>query len=58
MLLAQQAVLEDANEITVLPELLTLLGLRGCVVTMNAAHCQTATARQIVEQGGYYVLSL
>lgn len=58
LVLAQQVVPEDTNEIAVLPELLKLLGLRGCVVTMDAAHCQTQNARLITEQGGDYVLAL
>lgn len=58
LVLGQRTVPDDTNEIAVLPELLKLLGLRGCVVTMDAAHCQTANARLITEQGGDYVLAL
>jgi predicted transposase YbfD/YdcC len=58
LVLGQRAVPDDTNEIAVLPELLKLLGLRGCVVTMDAAHCQTHNARLITEQGGDYVLAL
>jgi predicted transposase YbfD/YdcC len=58
LVLTQQAVPEDTNEIGALPALLKLLGLQGCVVTVDAAHCQTANARLIVEQGGDYVFAL
>jgi predicted transposase YbfD/YdcC len=58
LVLAQVAVPEDTNEIAVLPALLQLLGLSGCVVTVDAAHCQTENARLITAQGGDYVFAL
>lgn len=56
--LAQCGVDAQANEITALPELLRLLHLQGSTVTMDAMGCQTAIARQIVEQKADYVLAL
>lgn len=53
--LVQQGVPEDTNEIGRMKEVLKLLTLRECVVTMDAAHCQAENARHIVEQGGDYV---
>lgn len=47
-----------SNEITALPALLKLLDVRGCVVTIDAMGCQKELAKQIVEQGGDYVLGL
>jgi predicted transposase YbfD/YdcC len=47
---------EGTNEITTVRELLTWLDLNGCVVSADALHCQTETARLIVERGGDYVL--
>ncbi len=58
LVLAQVAVPADTNEIAVLPELLKLLGLGGCVVTVDAAHCQVENARLITAQGGDYVFAL
>ena len=58
LVLAQVAVPDDTNEIAVLPVLLKLLGLSGCVVTVDAAHCQTENARLITAQGGDYVFAL
>jgi predicted transposase YbfD/YdcC len=58
LVLAQRAVPEDTNEIGEMPALLKLLWLQDCVVTADAAHCQTQHARIIVEQGGDYVLAL
>jgi len=47
-----------SNEITAIPELLKVLDVSGCIVTIDAMGCQTAIAEQIVEQGGDYVLAL
>ncbi len=56
--LAQCVVDTKSNEITALPELLRLLHLQGSTVTIDAMGCQTAIARQIVEQKADYVLAL
>jgi predicted transposase YbfD/YdcC len=58
LVLAQTQVDEKSNEITALPGLLRQLALAGCIVTIDAMGCQTTLARQIVEQGGDYVLAL
>jgi predicted transposase YbfD/YdcC len=58
LVLGQVAVADGGNEITAIPELLRLLALEGCTVTVDAIGCQTAIARQIVEQGADYVLAL
>jgi len=47
-----------SNEITAIPELLHLLALKGCIVTIDAMGCQTAIAGQIRDQGGDYLLAL
>lgn len=47
-----------SNEITALPKLLAMLDLGGAVVTADAMHCQKKTARQIVDQGGDYLLQV
>jgi len=56
--LGQVACEEKSNEITAIPELLKLLSLKGCTVTIDAMGCQTAIAAQIREQKGHYVLAL
>jgi len=58
LVLGQVAVDDKSNEITAVPALLSLLDLRGCVVTTDAMSCQKAIATQIVGQGGDYVLAL
>ena len=56
--LGQVACQEKSNEITAIPELLKLLNLKGCTVTIDAMGCQKAIAAQIREQQGHYVLAL
>jgi predicted transposase YbfD/YdcC len=58
LVLAQVATDAKSNEITASPTLLRLLALEGATVTIDAMGCQTAIARQIVEQGADYVLAL
>jgi predicted transposase YbfD/YdcC len=58
MVLAQVAVKEKSNEITAIPELLRLLDLEGCIVTIDAIGTQRAIAAQIIEQKGDYALAL
>jgi predicted transposase YbfD/YdcC len=58
LVLGQVAVDAKSNEITAIPELLRLLDLKGCIVTIDAAGTQTAIAEQIVASGADYVLAL
>ncbi|NOZ55145.1 MAG: ISAs1 family transposase [Gammaproteobacteria bacterium] len=58
LVLGQEKVDEKSNEITAIPKLLSRLDIAGAVVRIDAMGCQTKIAKQIVEQGGDYVLSL
>lgn len=58
LVLGQMKVAGDGNEITALPALLRLLSLEGTTVTVDAMHCQRATAEAIVAEGGAYVMAL
>jgi predicted transposase YbfD/YdcC len=58
LVVGQVATDAKSNEITAIPALLRLLALEGSTVTIDAMGCQTAIARQIVEQGADYVLAL
>ncbi|MEG3929634.1 ISAs1 family transposase [Microcoleus sp. T3_D1] len=58
LVLAQQKVKDKSNEITAVPQLLTLLNLKGAVVTLDAMGTQTEIARQIKRQDGNYLLAL
>lgn len=49
---------DKSNEITAIPELLKLLEIKGCIVTIDAMGAQKEIARQIVGQGADYVLAL
>lgn len=58
LVLRQMSLEEGSNEIPAVPVLLQLLELEGAVVTLDAMHCQTRTARTIVERGADYVLTV
>jgi hypothetical protein len=58
LVLAQIATDATSNEITAVPKLLAMLSLKGTIVTADALNCQRAIAKQIVDQGGDYVLAL
>lgn len=58
VVLGQRKVEDKSNEITAIPELLKLLEVSGCIVTIDAIGTQTKIAQTIVDQGGDYLLSL
>jgi predicted transposase YbfD/YdcC len=49
---------EKSNEITAIPELLKMLDLEGCIVTIDAMGCQTEIVKDIVKKKADYVISL
>jgi predicted transposase YbfD/YdcC len=58
LVLGQRKVAEKSNEITAIPELLDVLRLTGCIVTIDAMGWQTAIAQKIIAKGGDYVLAV
>jgi predicted transposase YbfD/YdcC len=58
LVLAQLATDAKSNEITAVPQLLKLLRLEGCIVTVDALNCQREIARQVIDQKGDYALAL
>jgi predicted transposase YbfD/YdcC len=58
VLLGQQRVDEKTNEITAIPDVLAMLALKGCIVTIDAMGCQTDIATKIHAQKADYVLAL
>lgn len=58
LVLGQRQVDEKSNEITAIPELLKMLALSGCIVTIDAIGTQTNIAKTIVEAEADYVLSV
>jgi predicted transposase YbfD/YdcC len=59
VVLGQVKVDDKSNEITAIPQLLDLLEISGCIVTIDAMGCQREIARKIVEdKDADYVLAL
>lgn len=58
VVLGQTKTQDKSNEITAIPELLELLALAGCIVTIDALGCQKDIAGTIKAQGADYVLAL
>lgn len=56
--LGQVKVDDKSNEITAIPDLLRLLDLTGCLVTIDAMGCQRDIARKIRDAGGDYLLAV
>lgn len=56
--LGQVACAEKSNEITAIPELLRLVGIKGAIITIDAMGTQTAIAEQIIAGEADYVLNL
>ena len=58
IVLGQRKVDEKSNEITAIPELLKILSISGCIVTIDAMGTQTNIAKTIREAKADYVLSV
>ena len=58
IVLGQRKVDAKSNEITAIPELLKLLAIAGCIVTIDAMGTQTSIAQAIVDAEADYVLSV
>ena len=58
LVLGQVKTQEKSNEITAIPELLKVLELRGCLVTIDAMGCQTAIVEQILREGADYLIAV
>jgi predicted transposase YbfD/YdcC len=56
LVLGQVKVEEGSNEIEAIPELLKLLQLKGCLVSIDAIGCQKEIVKQIREQEGDYLI--
>ncbi len=58
LVLGQKKVDDKSNEITAIPELIKVLSLQGCIVTIDAIGCQKKITKQIINQDGDYVIAL
>ncbi len=56
--LGQVKVDDKTNEIKAIPELLKLLNLKGCLVTIDAMGCQRDIAKNIIDAQADYLLAL
>ncbi|HOV14438.1 MAG TPA: ISAs1 family transposase, partial [Spirochaetota bacterium] len=56
--LGQVKVNEKSNEIKAIPELLDLIDVKGCTVTIDAMGCQKEIASKIIEKEADYLLAL
>ena len=56
LVLVQTKVDDKSIEITALPEHLDMLEIEGCIVTVDAIHCQTETAKTIIDKKADYVM--
>ena len=58
LVLGQRKVEDKSNEITAIPELLKLLTLKDCLISIDAMGCQKKIAQTIIEEEDDYVLAL
>jgi predicted transposase YbfD/YdcC len=58
LVLGQVKVDKKSNEITAIPELLKVLELLGCIVTIDAVGCQKEIVKLITEQNADYIITL
>ena len=58
LVLGQEKTSEKSNEITAIPELLNVLDLKGCIVSIDAMGCQTEIAKKIIKKEADYILAL
>jgi predicted transposase YbfD/YdcC len=58
LVLGQRAVDEKSNEITAIPQLIKILELKGCIVTIDAMGCQKEIAKDIIKKKADYVLAV
>ncbi len=58
LVLGQVAVGNKTNEITAIPELLTMLDIENSIITLDAMGCQREIAQQIIKQKADYILAL
>ena len=49
---------EKSNEIRAIPELLELLDIRGCLITIDAMGCQREIAKKVVDKEADYLLAV
>lgn len=56
--LGQVKTAEKSNEITAIPELLDMLDVKGCIITLDAMGCQKNIAKKTIDKSADYMLAL
>ena len=56
VVLGQMKVDDESTEMTAIPKLLDTLEIAGCIVTLDALHCQLETVETIIDKEADYVL--
>lgn len=56
--IGQERVDDKSNEIEAIPYLLKEIDIKDAVVSIDAIGCQKEVAKQIIEQGGHYLLAV
>ncbi len=58
LVLGQQKVADKSNEIATIPELLSVLNIKGAVVSIDAMGTQKSIAEKIIDNKGEHILAL
>lgn len=58
LVLGQRKVDKKSNEITAIPELIKVLDVAGCIVTIDAMGCQKSIIKLITQKQGDYIITL
>jgi predicted transposase YbfD/YdcC len=58
LVLGQVRTSEKSNEITAIPELLNILDIEGCIITIDAMGTQKKIAEAIIDKKAHYILAL
>jgi len=58
LVLGQVTVDNKTNEITAIPELLSMLDIENSIITLDAMGCQSEIAKQIIKDKADYILAL
>lgn len=49
---------DKSNDISAIPDLLDLINIEDCIITIDALGCQKNIAKKIIEKGGHYCLAV
>lgn len=58
LVLGQRKVDKKSNEIKAIPELIKILDVSGCIVTIDAMGCQKEIVKLITQKQGDYIITL